>query len=453
MRFLRKNFYLLSLIALLSLASFIVLFREEEPPVPPLKDRTMGISMSAEWMNTKQAIEGLIYKIRKNPDDLRSKIQLAQAYIQEARITGDYNYYDLAAMKLLKEVLEKEPGDYEGQCALATIYLSQHHFKEGLDMGLKLKKEYWHEAWPYGILTDAYVELGQYDDAVRMADSMCGIRPDLKSYSRISYLREIHGYIEGAKDVMKKAINAGVTGSEQTEWCRVYLGRLYEQTGDIDTAELVYKGANMARPNYAYALAGLGRVERAKKNYDEAIKYFVQAQGLVKDYSFGDELIDLYQITGQKEKADSTANAVLELLNEHANTNDEDQDAGHYADKELAYVYLKMSQNDLALQHAAAEYKRRPDNIEVNELMAWVHYKRGDFATAVPFAEKALRTGCKNPELLCRMGLVYCQNNQAEKGRALLSEAIHENPFLAEELLAEGRQYVPDTSALSAGKF
>ena len=44
-----------------------------------------------------------------------------------------------------------------------------------------------------------------------------------------------------------------------------------------------------------------------------------------------------------------------------------DEDIGHYADGELAHVYLKAGNYDKALKHALAEYNRRPANIEVNE--------------------------------------------------------------------------------------
>jgi len=333
MNFIKRNFYLISFAILALFVSTILIFRPKEPAVPPLKDRIGGIALGAEWMNTKQAIDGLIEKVRKDPEDMKSRIQLAQGYIQEGRITGDYNYYDVAALKLLDEVLEKDPKNFDALCSKATVLLNQHHFQPGYETGLKAQQQNPHAAFAYGILTDASVELGKYDEAVQMCDSMCAIRPDLRSYSRISYLREIYGDYHGAKEAMKMAVKASPAGLEQTEWCRVYLGKLYEQTGNIDTAEMIYTAASVARPNYAPALAALGRVERAKKNYAEAIKYFIQADALVKDYSYGEELVDLYRITGQKEKADSASQEVIKLLQAHANSNDENGDAGHFADK------------------------------------------------------------------------------------------------------------------------
>jgi tetratricopeptide (TPR) repeat protein len=447
MSFIKKNFYLISIVILILFVGMIVLFRQKEPDVPQLKSRVGGISLGGEWINTKQAIDGLIEKLRKNPDDIKLKIQLAQGYIQEARITGDYTYYDEACIKLMNSVLKKEPNNFEALVTLATAYLSQHHFQEGLEVGLRAKKINPHAAFAYGVLTDAYIEMGKYDSAIVMVDSMCAIRPDLTSYSRISYLREIYGDIPGSIEAMNSALNAGIPRMEQTEWVRVYLGRLYEMSGKTDTAEYYYQSANLMRPNYANAIAGLGRIERQRKNYTLAITYFQQAGSLVTDYSFGDELIDLYRLNNQPKKSDSMAKEVVKLLNVHANTDDRNPDAGHYADKELAYVYLKTGENDLALKHAEAEYKRRPDNIDVNEMMAWTWYKRGEWNKCLPFIERAMRTGSKNPGLLCRAGLIYYKNNQHEKGLALLQEAIAINPYLNEDLMQEAEAYVSKTDS------
>src|SRR6185503_4005833 len=113
-----------------------------------------------------------------------------------------------------------------------------------------------------------------------------------------------------------------------------------------------------------------------------------------------------------------------------ANVNDKNGDAGHYSDKELAYIYLKTHQHDLALKHAILEYDRRPDNIEINEMMGWVYYKQGKYSDALPFAEKSLRTNSSNPELICRAGLIYCKNSEIEKGSKLIGAAVNTNPFL-----------------------
>jgi len=80
---------------------------------------------------------------------------------------------------------------------------------------------------------------------------------------------------------------------------------------------------------------------------------------------------------------------------------------GHYADKEIAYACLAVNDYDKALEHAKLEYNRRPDNIDVNETVAWVYYSKGEFEKALPHIKTACRTNCRNPILLCHAGLIY----------------------------------------------
>src|SRR5690349_2615780 len=120
---------------------------------------------------------------------------------------------------------------------------------------------------------------------------MASIRPYIRSYSRISYLREIHGDQAGSIEAMKMAGDAGIPGDETTEWSRVQLAKLYEETGDLKTAEFLYNLSISFRANYAYALAGLGRIADARKDYKKAITYFLQADALVNDYSMKEHLV------------------------------------------------------------------------------------------------------------------------------------------------------------------
>jgi len=66
------------------------------------------------------------------------------------------------------------------------------------------------------------VEMGNYTAAVENSDKMVSIRPDIRSYSRISYLREIYGDYPGSIEAMKMAVGAAYR-DEATEWSRVQL--------------------------------------------------------------------------------------------------------------------------------------------------------------------------------------------------------------------------------------
>jgi tetratricopeptide (TPR) repeat protein len=436
----RKYLYPALLLTFLGLAAAIFIFKKPEAKLPELLARHGDLAVGGEWVNTKNAIDGLLARLRRDPNDQKSRLLLAQAFMQEGRVTGNHQYYDGAAMKLLDEVLRQEPENFEALCCQASLNLTEHHFSEGLALAEKARELNPSSGFVYGLLTDAHVELGHYPEAVKMADRMNQLRPDLSAYSRVSYLREIHGDVPGAIAAMRMAVQAGYVGLEQTEWSRVQLGHLYEVSGDLPHAEQCYQEAQAARPGYAYALAGLGRVAAARKDYPAAIDNLKLARNAVKDYAFTDELVDVYRLAGQPAEASKMAREAADMLKAAAETADGAEQMGHHTDRELAYVCLKTGELDKALEHAEKEYKRRPDNIDVNETMAWVHYKRGEYAEAQKYMTVARRTHSQNPVLLGRAGLILTKTGHVAEGQALISKALATAPYLDMEVTAEGRK-------------
>jgi tetratricopeptide (TPR) repeat protein len=421
---------------------FIVLivarYHNKEKQSYGMLERTGPMSQTKEWMVTRNYATALQESIGKNPADIKANLALAALFIQEARVTGNYSYYDKAAMKYVNNILKMDSANFEAMTFKSLIYLSQHHFADGLTIAEKAQRINPYNAFIYGILVDGNVEMGHYDSAVASADRMVSIRPDLRSYSRISYLREIYGDYPGAVRAMKMAVDAGAPGDEATEWARVQLGHLYEYTGDLRNAAMHYTIALDERPGYAYALAGLGRIELEQKNYGRAIAYYLKADSLVKDYSFKEELVEMYKLSGEPSKADSLSRVVIEGMSRDASSSQQDENLGHYADRELAYAYLKTGNFDKALEHALTEYNRRPGNIDVNETVAWVYYCKGDYVKALPFLHTALKTKSKNPVLLCHAGLIYAKTGDKAAARSNLQESLQSNPNFAASLKTEG---------------
>ena len=221
-----------------------------------LLPRKTSLAYAAEWAVVKNNVDALIRKIDENPSDIKSLLALTAQYIQEGRNTGNSNYYNEAALKCINTVLEKDAKSFEALTFKATIFLAQHRFAEGLQIATQVQQLYPYNAYVYGLLVDGYVESGKYKEAIEAADKMILIRPDNRSYARIAYLREIHGDIAGAIEAMKMAVDAGAPGDENTEWCRVQLGKLFEKAGKISDAKMHYTISADNRHNYPFALAG-----------------------------------------------------------------------------------------------------------------------------------------------------------------------------------------------------
>ena len=396
--------------------------KEAADKIYVLLERKGNATTTEEWKKTKNKASELAAKIAHDPSDTKSQLGLAALFIQEARISGDYAYYDQAAMKTINDVLVIEPNNFEALVYKSLIYYSQHHFADGLATAEKAKNINPYNAYVYGLMVDGNVEMGNYDSAIANADRMVSIRPDLTSYSRISYIREIYGDYKGAIEAMKLAVEAGGPGDEYTEWSRVQLGSLLEKNGDYKNAETLYNISLNLRPDYPFAIAGLGRIKMAKKQYDSAIVYFKKASSLIDDYSIKEELADAYKLAGKIKESEKLSAAIIDELSKNAQAGNKDENIGHYADRELAYAYLKINDKNKALEHAMMEYNRRPDNIDVNETVAWVYYNRGEIDKALPYIKAALKTHSKNPVLLNRAALIFYKSGDKEMAKSVLAQ-------------------------------
>jgi tetratricopeptide (TPR) repeat protein len=328
--------------------------------------------------------------------------------------------------------------NFEALTYKSLIYLSQHHFADGLALAEKAQKLNPFNAFIYGLLVDGNVEMGHYDSALANADRMESVRPDIRSYARIAYLREIYGDYPGAIEAMKMAVNAGGQGDETTEWTRIQLGRLYEKTGDLKNAEMNYMVALTDRPDYPYALTGMARIAVAAKDYSMAINFYRKADSIINDCSIQEEWADVYRLAGQTARADSLTNLVITKLNKDEQSGQNDESIGHYADRELAYAYLKVNNYEKALEHALLEYNRRPDNLDVNETLAWIYYCKKQYADALPYLQASMKTHSENPVLLCRAGLIYAKSGKPNEARAFLQKARLTDPDMVALLRKEG---------------
>ena len=366
--------------------------------VPKLLDRNPAIRNGEEWDKVQNYYGTFRKNLSEGQDVNTNRLNLAQLFIMEARVTGEHGHYYPAALALTEEILaDPELTDrdlkFRALTTKAGIQLSQHEFNEALETGKQAIRLNPYNAQIYGVLVDAHVELGDYDQAVKMVDRMNEIRPDLRSYARTSYVREIHGRTDGAIEAMERAVEAGYPAYEETAWTQLTLGELHQRYGELDAAEREYRRILVARPNYPFAVAALGGVAYERGNVAEAIQQYEAAIELIPEVGFYEELARIYRAEGQDEKADALVTEIWPMLQDDVNS-------GHNMNMEYASIYLDLAPDlDKALDYARREYEDRPENIDVNRLLARVLVARGELEAARPHYEKAKRTGSRHPEL------------------------------------------------------
>jgi tetratricopeptide (TPR) repeat protein len=373
---------------------------------------------SQEWLQVQDIHAQLTEAIKANPNDNNSKIKLAALYLNEARNTGNTSHYNALAMQIINALLADKNSTSEQQYfALnfkANVLMSLHQFTDAKKIATLAQKLNPYDADIYGSLVDACVELGEYDTAVIYCDKMISIRPDLRSYSRISYVREIYGDNNGAIQAMKLAVDAGLPGAENTEWARVQLAQLYLNKNVIDTAKYLLETSVNLRPNYVPAIYGQAKLAEQQGNYPQAITLCKKAIATLSESSYISYLGKLHALNNDSQKATEIHADVVKLLEEVEAENKTEKLIPHNGNRELAQAYLNNLQLDKALQYAQKDLALRPNNIDANELVAQIFFAQKNYQAASKHAHLALRTGKKNKETLQLVKNIYIANNEAD---------------------------------------
>jgi len=374
-------------------------------------------------MGTNDVIAQTQAKLKTHPNDWQAVDLLAGAYLQKVREVGDPSYYPKVET-LLNRALAHDASDAEATTLIGTLALARHQFMAALDWGRKAHALDPASSRALGIIGDAQTELGRYPEALRSVQQMVDLRPDLSSYARVSYARELFGDVPGAIEAMQKAVEAGGPVPENSAYTRVLLGNLYLNAGRPQQADREYRQALFEYPGYPYGLAGIARVEAATGRYPDAVGHYRQA---VDTYPLPDFVIalgDVYAATGDQRRASETYDlAAAEQQLYRAN--------GVDLDAELA-LFDADHRRDLsaALLAARAAMADRP-SVRTADILAWTLFQTGDDRDAEAASRQALRLGTQDATMFFHRGMIEARLGQTAAAIADLHQAVYINPYFS----------------------
>ena len=392
--------------------------------IPDLTPRSGETTPSPEFQKAQATIVRYRDEVHQHPAVVKNYVELAQVYLQEARITGKHHQYLPIADHILDVALSYEPKNFDASILKASMLMTLHQFPKARDMAEQAIASNPYNAFAYGVLCDAHVELGQYDAAVKDCDKMMSTRPDLRSYARASYLRELHGDREGAISAMKLAADVGEFGQENREWALYNLANIFLGMGKLDTAAFIYRGILEERPNYAFAMSGLAQVAYAKGDNAGAIEWLVKASQVSPEHIFVEQLADIYHATGDKQAEKTMEDKALDAFKSH-------EQNGWDVDREVAVFLLNHDLNiPEALERAKREYDRRPENIDALDTYAWALYRSGRGQEALPIIQQAMRLKTENGILHYHAASIYSSLNRSTDAATEIKLAFTETPYL-----------------------
>lgn len=342
-------------------------------------------------------------KIARDPKHYHGYNELALALTQRARETADPVFYQ-EAEEAVRTSMTLSPDNFEGLKVRTWALLGQHRFAEALALATTLNARVPDDLMVYGMLTDANIELGKYDDAEKAAQWMLDLRPgNIPALTRTAYLRELFGDIDGALELMRAAL--GRMPYQETEdraWVLTQIGHL-ELVGQRPAeAERAIEQALDLFPNYHYALGALAEVRTAQKRYREAAELQQQR------YAAAPHPENLFELAEAQARAGMTAAAAKSYAVFEAGARTEMHSEDN-ANRELISYLVgvgKKPADGLAL--AQREIARRGD-VYTREAYAWALFKNGRRAEARKEIAAVLAVGVQHPRVLERAASIRGQ--------------------------------------------
>jgi tetratricopeptide (TPR) repeat protein len=357
--------------------------------------------------------------VRTHPRDSRGYGYLADAYLQRVRETGDSSYYTRAGA-VLSTALRLNPRDPAALTEAGVLALARHDFRGGLRYGLEARRAAPFVVKPYGVLVDADIELGRYRAAGRALQRMVNLQPNLSSYARVSYWRELHGNLTGAIQAMQLAVSAGVDAPENVAYVQTLLGNLYFLTGRLGAAQHAYGMALARFPGYVPASAGIASIEAARGRYGAAIARYRDA---VNRLPLPQYVVSLGE-TELAARRPAAARRDLALVGAEERLL---QANGVNTDVDLALFEASHGSPARGVVLARRAWAEAP-SVRSADALGWALTRAGRPSAGLRWAHRALSLGSRDPMFLVHAGLSAQAAGHASEARAYLSESLALNP-------------------------
>lgn len=383
-------------------------------PSPTDEARDICLAAPAGGTALDEAIRKYQAQARELPTRPGQWLLVGRAWVRKARSSSDPGFF-LNVRACADEALRVAPASAAALDLKALTLMNDHRFADARTMAERALAIDAKDIVAVGTLSDALLELGDFERAAALTQRMVDLRPDMASYSRAAYFRWLEGDAPHAKLFMRYALNGrDFRDPEPAAWTFVQAAAMFWNDGDYDGADAVFAEALKWVPGYPPALTGRARVALARGRGREALAYLERAMAASPLPETAWLMGDAHDLLGDAAAArDAYARVVRD---------------GRRADRlTLALFYATKNRGiDEAMRLIEAERATR-GGIYVDDVYAWVLYRAGRFAAAREASDRALRLGTRDPRLLFHAGAIRQATGDAS-GRDLIREALRLNP-------------------------
>ncbi len=345
-----------------------------------------------------QQVTALEERAAAAPDDPAVWQQLAVVATTQGIETGELRYFERAGAAVA-QAEQLAPDDFGTRLASSSLALTLHRFSEAAEDGRAAVERNPFNARALGIVVDAEVELGSYDDAAQHLQRMLDLDPGLPALARTSYLRELHGDVAGALQAMQQAEAAGKPTGYETAVVATLAGGLHLRLGQLTAASAAFDRADSASAGFEPALLGAATLRAVRGDLDGAIDQLLTIE---KPKAAAATLLgNLLRLAGRMPEAlEADALVHSAFAKEEA--------VGHVTDLDLAaFETDRTDDRERAIALARKAYEIRPNNVLANDTLGWALTRAGRAEEAIRFVDAALRLGSAEPSFHVHAAAAY----------------------------------------------
>ncbi|MFE1802339.1 tetratricopeptide repeat protein [Streptomyces sp. NPDC059517] len=405
--------------AVVTLALGAALFTTGAVVLTPDADTTTAAEVTGRPAPARGTLGALQYRVHHVPQDAGAWAALGMAYVQQARTTADPGTYNRAE-KALRRSLAAQPDDNtNAQIGMGALAAARHDFRTALDWARQATASNPYNPVAYGVLADAYTQLGQYPAAYRAVQRMNDLRPDAPALARASYTFELRGDTGQAVTLMRRSLNAASTTGERS-FAHAVLSTLALQSGDARQARREAQAGLRQAPGDSALLEARARAQAALGNTRQALADYRAAIAIVPlpHYLLG--LGELQQSLGHPQEAEAQY-AVLrgqETIRRSGPTP---------ADTDAILFEADHGHPSRAVTIAQKSLRTRPF-IAVHDALAWALHRDGRNREALGQADQALALGTRSALFLYHRAVIHHSLGDDAAARSDLQAALRTEP-------------------------
>lgn len=361
-------------------------------------------------------------EVKEHPNEPQPYNDLAIAFIDRARETCDTSYLT-DAETAVRTSLSKSAENFEGRKAQAMILVARGQFQKATELARKLNVEVPDDVLVYGILADAYIETGHYEEAVDRTQWMLNLRSgNIPGLLRAARLRWIYGDDQGSLDLYNKAYEGiPATQTEDQAWVLNQMAKIHIATGHLDSADQIVHAALEVFPGYYLSLETAASLQTARKNFSQAVALLRQRN------QSHPTLQSRYELARALERAGEVAEAKSEYAEFEAAALSM-SDSPNNANVDLTFYYLSSAHKSLEALRIAAKESRNRQDVATEDAYAWALYLNGRLEEAEKHIRMALITSPHNAEILYHAGAIAKKRGNTEEAIRYLTSSLNVNP-------------------------